>query len=154
MKKNLSIVTMAQKLYSSQIPDSFRGLLSNSKVVQDLILERTEKKISLLEGRPSISLYSKTGSPPSLNSELDISSPNFIALSESFFIVKMRYTVKDNLNANPGDYKNWICPTSPAFSWFKNVRVELDGIFFFFFFLLKSRLQSHFVVVNCGVFWW
>ena len=24
----------------------------------------------------------------------------------------------------------------------------------FFFFLLKSRLQSHFVVVNCGVFWW
>ena len=23
-----------------------------------------------------------------------------------------------------------------------------------FFFLLKSRLQSHFVVVNCGVFWW
>ena len=119
---------MAQKLYSSQIPDSFRGLLSNSKVVQDSILERTEKKISLLEGRPSISLYSKTGSPPSLNNELDISSPNFIALSESFFIVKMRYTVKDNLNANPGEYKNWICPTSPAFSWFKNVRVELDGI--------------------------
>ena len=25
---------------------------------------------------------------------------------------------------------------------------------FFFFSLLKSRLQSHFVVVNCGVFWW
>ena len=24
----------------------------------------------------------------------------------------------------------------------------------FFFFLLKSRLQSHFVAVNCGVFWW
>ena len=26
--------------------------------------------------------------------------------------------------------------------------------FFFFFFLHNSRLQSHFVVVNCGVFWW
>ena len=25
---------------------------------------------------------------------------------------------------------------------------------FFPFFLLKSRLQSHFVAVNCGVFWW
>ena len=22
------------------------------------------------------------------------------------------------------------------------------------FFLLKSRLQSHFLAVNCGVFWW
>ena len=26
-------------------------------------------------------------------------------------------------------------------------------LFFFFFFLLKSRLKSHFVAVNCGVFW-
>ena len=40
----------------------------------------------------------------------------------------MRYTVKDNLDANADDYKNWICPTFPAFSWFENVRVELDGI--------------------------
>ena len=72
-------------------------------------------------------LYSKNGRPPTLNHELDISSPNFIALGESFFIVKLRYSVKDNLTNNAADYKNWICPTSPAFSWFKNIRVELDG---------------------------
>ena len=62
---------------------SFKGLLSNGKVVQNSILERTEKKVSLLEGRQSVTLYSKTGTPPSLNHELDISSPNFIALGES-----------------------------------------------------------------------
>ena len=118
---------MAQKLFALQIPESFKGLLSNSKVVQNAILERTEKKISLLEGRQSVSLYSQSGTPPSLNHELDISSPNFIALGESYFIVKLKYTVKNNLDANAGDYKNWICPTSPAFSWFKNIRVELDG---------------------------
>ena len=118
---------MAQKLITPQIPESFKGLLSNGKVVQNSILERTEKKVSLLEGRQSVTLYSKTGTPPSLNHELDISSPNFIALGESYFIVKLKYTVKNNLNSNPGEYTNWICPTSPAFSWFKNVRVELDG---------------------------
>ena len=80
-----------------------------------------------MEGRQSVKLYSKSGTPPSLNHELDISSPNFIALGESYFIVKLKYTVKDNLNASPGEYTNWICPTSPAFSWFKNIRVELDG---------------------------
>ena len=115
------------KLITPQIPESFKGLLSNGKVVQNSILERTEKKVSLLEGRQSVTLYSKTGTPPSLNHELDISSPNFIALGESYFIVKLKYTVKNNLNSNPGEYTNWICPTSPAFSWFKNVRVELDG---------------------------
>ena len=118
---------MAQKLITPQIPESFKGLLSNGKVVQNAILERTEKKVSLLEGRQSVTLYSKTGTPPSLNHELDISSPNFIALGESYFIVKLKYTVKNNLNSSPGEYTNWICPTSPAFSWFKNVRVELDG---------------------------
>ena len=120
---------MAQKLITPQIPESFNGLLSNGKVVQNSILERTEKKVSLLEGRQSVTLYSKTGTPPSLNHELDISSPNFIALGESYFIVKLKYTVKNNLNSSPGEYTNWICPTSPAFSWltFKNVRVELDG---------------------------
>ena len=118
---------MAQKLITPQIPESFKGLLSNGKVVQKSILERTEKKVSLLEGRQSVSLYSKSGSPPSLNHELDISSPNFIALGESYFIVKLKYIVKDNLNASAGEYKHWICPTSPAFSWFKNIRVELDG---------------------------
>ena len=41
--------------------------------------------------------------------------------------VQLKYSVKANLNASPGEYTNWICPTSPAFSWFKNVRVELDG---------------------------
>ena len=83
--------------------------------------------LSLLEGRQSVKLYSKSGTPPSLNDELDISSPNFIALGESYFIVKLKCNVKDNLNASPGEYTNWIYPTSPAFSWFKNIRVELDG---------------------------
>ena len=118
---------MAQKLITPQIPESFKGLLSNGKVVQNSILERTEKKVSLLEGRQSVTLYSKSGTPPSLNHELDISSPNFIALGESYFIVKLKYTVKNNMKSSPGEYTNWICPTSPAFSWFKNVRVELDG---------------------------
>ena len=117
---------MAQKLITPQIPDSFKGLLSNGKVVQNSILERTEKKVSLLEGRQSVTLYSKSGTPPSQNHELDISSPNFIALGESYFIVQLKYSVKDNLNASPGEYTNWICLTSPTFSWFKNVRVELD----------------------------
>ena len=89
--------TMAQKLVTPQIPESFKGLLSNGKVVQNAILERTEKKVSLLEGRQSVVLYSKSGTPPTLNHELDISSPNFIALGESLFILKLRYSVKDNL---------------------------------------------------------
>ena len=118
---------MAQKLITPQIPESFKCLLSNDKVVQNFILERTEKKVSLLEGRQSVMLYSKTGTPPSLNHELDISSSSLIALGESYFIVKLKDTVKINLNASPGEYTNWICPTSPAFSRFKNVRVELDG---------------------------
>ena len=50
---------MAQKLITPQIPESFKGLLSNGKVVQNSILERTEKKVSLLEGRQSVTLYSK-----------------------------------------------------------------------------------------------
>ena len=41
--------------------------------------------------------------------------------------MKLRYSVNDNLTARAGDYKSWICPTSPVFSWFKNIRVELDG---------------------------
>ena len=120
---------MAQELFTNQIPESFKGLLTNSKVVQNNILERTEKKLSLLEGRRNVALYSSTDrSPPSLNNELDISSPNFISLGESYFVVKLRYAVKDTRNAGTReDYKNWICPTSPAFSWFKNVRVELNG---------------------------
>ena len=51
-----------------------------------------------------------------------------MALSESCFIVKMRYRVKDTRNApNTGDYKHWITPTSPGFSWVKNIRVEVNG---------------------------
>ena len=115
------------KLVTPQIPESFKCLLSNDKVVQNSILERTEKKVSLWEGRQSVMLNSKTGTPPSLNHELDISSPNLIGLGESYFIVKLKNTVKLYLNASPGEYTNWICPTSPAFSGFKNVRVELDG---------------------------
>ena len=42
-------------------------------------------------------------------------------------MVKMRYAVKDNRNhPNTGNYPNWITPTSPAFSWVKNIRVELN----------------------------
>ena len=92
---------MAQKLITPQIPESFKGLLSNGKVVQNSILERTEKKVSLLEGRQSVTLYSKSGTPPSLNHELDISSPNFIALGESYFIVKLKYTVKKQPELQP-----------------------------------------------------
>ena len=55
------------KIDHPQIPESFKGLLSNGKVVQNSILERTEKKVSLLEGRQSVTLYSKTVTPPSLN---------------------------------------------------------------------------------------
>ena len=97
--------TMAQKLITPQIPDSFKGLLSNGKLVQNSILERTEKKVSLLESRQSVTLYSKSGTPPSLNHELDISSPNFIALEESYFIVQLKYSVKDNLNSSPRVHK-------------------------------------------------
>ena len=120
---------MARELLTPQIPESFKGLLTNSKVVQNSILERTEKKLSLLEGRRDVILYSSTDrSPPSLNNELNISSPNFIALSESYFIVKFRYSVQDaRTGQNAQEYAHWICPTSPAFSWFKNIRVELNG---------------------------
>ena len=83
--------------------------------------------MSLLEGRQSVVLYSKNGTQPTLKHELDISSPNFIALGASFFVVKLRYSVKDNLTVHAGDYKNWECLTLPAFSWFKNIRVEMDG---------------------------
>ena len=31
---------------------------------------------------------------------------------------------------------------------------DWHNVIFFFVVLLKSGLQSHFVVVNCGVFWW
>ena len=104
------------------------GLLTNTKIVQKNILDRTEKKLSLLEGRRGVRLFSSADrSPPSLNNELDISSPNFIALGESYFIVKMRYSVKNNLDNQPGDYTRWVCTTSPAFSWFKNIRVEING---------------------------
>ena len=51
-----------------------------------------------------------------------------IAVGESFLIVKLRYSVKDNLTPRSGDDKNWICPMSPTISSFKNFRVELDGI--------------------------
>ncbi|XP_065194794.1 uncharacterized protein LOC135826084 [Sycon ciliatum] len=118
---------MAQHVVATQIPDPFKGLLSKTKVVQNSILERTEKKISLLEGRNFVRLYSRNGSPPSLNSELDISSPNFIALSESYFIVKLRYEVSDSRANGARSYPHWVCTTSPAFSWFKNIRVELNG---------------------------
>ena len=107
---------MAQKLVTLQIPESFKGFLSNSKVVQNSILEKTERKISLLEGSQSVSLYSRNGTTSSPNQELKISSPNFIALEESFFIAKLKYSVENNLDNNAGVYGKWICPTPPAFS--------------------------------------
>ena len=106
---------MATTLTFPQIPEPFRGLLSRFKLVQDAIKERIENKLSLLKGRASVTLYPDN---PSLSNGVDISSANnFMALSESYFIVKMRYSVKDNVNApNTGDYKHWITPTSPSFS--------------------------------------
>ncbi|XP_065187511.1 uncharacterized protein LOC135818113 [Sycon ciliatum] len=119
---------MAQELFTPQIPGSFKGLLSGSKVVQKAILERNEKKYSLLEGRRSVILYSSAdSSPPSLNNELNLSSPNFIALGESFFLAKFKYTVKDNRTNGSDHYEHWTCPTSPGFSFFRNIRVELNG---------------------------
>ena len=107
---------MATTLTSAQFPEPFCGLLSPVKVVQDAIEERTENKVSLLEGRASVTLYPDN---PSLS--------NFMALSESYFIVKMRYRVRDNRTApNTGDYKHCITPTSPGFSWVKNIRVEIN----------------------------
>ena len=48
---------MATILTSAQIPEPFCGLLSPVKVVQDTIEERTENKVSLLEGRAGVTLY-------------------------------------------------------------------------------------------------
>ena len=52
-----------------------------------------------------------------------------MALSESYSIMKMRYSVKDNINKCPatGEYKHWISPTSLGFSWLKNIRVEVNS---------------------------
>eukprot|EP00117_Sycon_ciliatum_P015191 scpid90360/ scgid15140/ len=129
LKQRRRRAAMAQELITPQIPDAFKGLLNSSKVVQSSILERNEKKYSLLEGRRSVVLYSSADrSPPSLNHELDMSSPNFMALGESYFIAKFSYTVKDGRNGgNSRSYPHWVCPTSPAFSFFKNIRVELNG---------------------------
>ena len=70
-------------LTSTQIPEPFRGLLSPVKVVQDAIEERTENKVSLLEGRASVTLNPDN---PSLSNGVDISSANdFMALSDSYF---------------------------------------------------------------------
>ena len=117
---------MATALRSAEIPEPFREFLPPVKVVQDAIEERIENKVSLLEGRASVTLYPDN---PSLSNGVDISSANnFMALSESYFVVKMQYSVKDNRTApNTGDYKHWITPTSPVFSWLKNIRVEVNG---------------------------
>ena len=70
-----------------KIPEPFGGLLLPVKVVQDAIEERTENKVSLLEGRASITLSPDN---PSLSNSVNISSANnFMALSESYFLVKM-----------------------------------------------------------------
>lgn len=51
-----------------------------------------------------------------------------MALAESYLIVKLTYIVKDNKNApNTGDNPYWACPTSPGFSWVKNVLVEINS---------------------------
>ena len=117
---------MATTLTGSQIPEPFHLLLSLVQVVQDAIEERTENKVLLLEGRARVVLFPNN---PKLSNGVDISSANnFMALGESYFIVKMRYVVKDNRNApNTGDNKHCIPPTSPAFSWVKNIRLELNS---------------------------
>ena len=117
---------MATTLRASQNSEPFRRLLSPVKVVQDVIEERTENKVSLLEGRASVVLYLDN---PSFSNGVDISSANnFMALGESYFIMKLWYAVKDNRNApNTSNYKLWITPTKPGFSWVKNICVELNG---------------------------
>ena len=83
---------MAPTLTASQILESFCGLLSHVKVVQDVIEERTENKISLLEGRASVILYPDN---PSLSNGVDLSSANNFRAAESYFIVEIRYAAKD-----------------------------------------------------------
>ena len=72
-----------------EIPEPFKGLLSPVQFAQDAIEERIENKVSLLEGRANVTLYPDD---PSLSNGVDISSANnFMALSDSYFIVRMRY---------------------------------------------------------------
>ena len=62
---------MATTLISAQIPEPFRWLLSPVKVVQDAIEERTENKVSLLEGQASVTLHPDN---PSVSNGVDIIS--------------------------------------------------------------------------------
>ena len=117
---------IATTLTPVQIPEPFCGLLSPVKAVQDAIEERTENKVSLLERGASVTLCPDN---PTLSNGVDISSANnFMALSESYFIVKMWYVSNDTrTSSNCGVYKHWTTPTSPGFSWVKNIRVEVNG---------------------------
>ena len=64
-----------------------------------MIEEGTENKVSLPEMGASVTLYLDN---PTLSNGVDISSANnFMALSESYFILKMRCSVKDKVKA-PG----------------------------------------------------
>ena len=81
---------MSTTLTSDQIPEPFCGLLSPVRVFQDAIEERTENKVSLLEGRASVILHPDN---PLLSNGGDISSANnFIALSKSYCVVKITPT--------------------------------------------------------------
>ena len=80
---------MVTSLTASQIPEPFRGLFSPVRVVQGAIEERTENIISLLEGRANVDLPPDN---PSVSNGVDISSANkFMALGESYFIVRMQF---------------------------------------------------------------
>ena len=117
---------MAQEVFTPRGPEAFTGLLSKTNIVQGSIKERSERKVTLLEGGRSVRLFdSDNATPPSLNSEINISTPNLLALNESYFLVKLKYTIKNKADDAWGKF---VCTTSPAFSWFKNMRVEINGI--------------------------
>ena len=107
---------MATTLKSAQIPEPFSGLLPPVKVVQDVIEEGTENKVSLFEKGASVTLYLDN---PTLSNGVDISSANnFMALSESYFIVKMKYSVNDKRTApTPANTSNGSLRPAPVSGW-------------------------------------
>ena len=107
---------MATTLESAQIPEPISGLLPPVKVVQDAIEERTENKVSLLERGARVTLYPDN---LTLSNGVNISSANnFMALSESYFIVKMKYSVNDNRTApTPAKTSTGSLRPAPVSGW-------------------------------------
>ena len=110
---------MATSLTASQIPELVPGRHSPVKVVQDAFEEQTENKVSLLKDEVASFSIRTTHRSPTVST---------VAQPTTSQLLAMRYVVNDKRNApNAGHYKLWITPTSPGFSWGKNIRVELNG---------------------------